>query len=147
MSKQYNFVITHHARQRFVERFSRESVQFAHLSRCKGCDECRDLTYALHNLVTQNKKNWDKIICAKLYDAEDVRIFHNNANFMEYMYTRYGYHRYRFLVEGYILFVIREADGGQIVLTCMNVNRPVNGSWIIADFIHRPKYNRKKVPC
>ncbi len=147
MSRNYKFVITHHARQRFVERFSRESVDFLHLSMCRiGCDLCHELTFKLEDLVTRCKQNWDRIITAKLHDADDIRIFHNNSKFMEYMYNNYGFHRYRFLVEYPILFVVREADGVQIVLTCMNVNKPVNGSRILADFVHRPKY-RKKVPC
>ncbi len=59
------------------------------------------------------------------------------------MYKNYGYHRFRFLVEGIILFVIRESEGQQIVLTCVDVNNPVNGSRIIGDFIHRPRYNKR----
>lgn len=141
--KGYDFVITQHVRERFVERFSRESRQFYHLSRCRGCEQCRELTFSLTELVNQNKAMWDRIICAKLHDAEEVRIFHNNEPFMTQMYEKYGYHRFRFLVEGWILFVVREADGQQIVLTCMNVNNPVNGSRIIADFINRPRYNRR----
>ena len=147
MNKNYKFVITHHARQRFVERFSRESVDFVHLSICRAsCELCRDLTFKLDDLVNQNKKNWDRIITAKIYDAEDIRIFNNNSKFMEYMHNHYGYHRYLFLVEYPILFVVREAEEANIVLTCMNVNKPINGSRIIADFVHRPKY-RKKVSC
>lgn len=142
----YKYVITNHARQRFVERFSRESTEFIHLSQCKeGCNLCRDLTFKLDSLVTQFKQNWDRIIIAKLHDAEDIRIFHNNSKFMEHMYNKYGYHRYRFLVEYPVLFVVRDADVN-VVLTCMNVNKSVNGTRILADFVHRPKY-RKKVPC
>lgn len=138
-----NYLITHHARERYVERFSRESKNFSHLSHCKGCEQCRELTFLLNDLVNQQRYTWDKIICAKLHDAEDVRVFHNNTNFMERMYDRYGYGRFLFLVEGWILFVVREDAGKQIVLTCMNVNNPVNGSRIIADFIHRTKYNKR----
>jgi hypothetical protein len=139
----YSFVITNHARERFVERFSRESRFFSHLSRCRGCEYCRELTFDLLELANNNKVMWDRIICAKLHDAEDVRIFYNDATFMDYMYKQYGYQRYRFLVEGWILFVVRESDGQQIVLTCMDVNNPVNGSRVIANFLHRPRYNRR----
>lgn len=141
--KGYDFVITQHVRERFVERFSRESSQFCHLSRCRGCEQCRELTFFLTELVNQNKPRWDKIICAKLHDAEEVRIFHNNEPFMSQLYEKYGYNRFRFLVEGWILFVVIEDDGKQIVVTCMNVNNPVLGSRIIADFINRPRYNRR----
>ena len=141
--KGYDFVITNHVRKRFVERFSRESRELSHLSRCRGCEYCRELTCWLAELVETKKDIWDRIICAKLHAAEDVKIYNNNATFMDYMYKNYGYHRFHFLVEGYILFVVREADGRQIVLTCVDVNYPVNGSRVIADFINRPRYNRR----
>jgi len=143
-TRQCRFLITHHARERYVERFSRESRIFVHLSECKGCDQCRQLTFWLNDLVKQRRETWDRIIYAKLRDAEDVRVFHNNTNFMERMYEKYGYDsRFRFLVEGWILFVIKEDHGQYVVLTCMDVNNPVNGSRIIANFIHRPKYNKR----
>jgi hypothetical protein len=140
-SRHYQFVITHHVRERFVERFSRESREFAHLRRCRGCEHCRELTFWLHEIVNEKKEMWDRIISDKLHDAEEVKIFQNDANFMDHMYNKYGYDRYRFLVEGEILFVVRELDG--IVLTCMDVNNPVNGSRIIADFMNRPRYNKR----
>jgi hypothetical protein len=146
--REYDFVITHHARERFVERFSRESYRFAHLSRrCNGCDKCRDLTFLLHEVVESRKALWDSIICAKLHDSEDVKCFYNNSIFMEYMYNKYGFHRFLFLVESNILFVVREAgnsEGEKVVITCMNANNPINGTTTITDFIKRPKYRKKE---
>lgn len=144
--KSYNFILTTHVRERYVERFSRESIDFIHLRRCRTseCEECHDLTYRLREMAERFRNRWDKIICAKLHDAEDVKIFHNNSIFMDYMYNHYGFQRYRFLVEGQIVFVVIEDEGKQIVKTCMDVNRPVNGSSIIGDFINRPRFNRLK---
>lgn len=138
------FVVTHHVRERFVERFSRESRYFSHLRRCRGCEECRELTFWLTELVSQKREIWDKIILAKLRDAEDVKIFQNNAMFMDYMYTNYGYHRFHFFVEGTILFVAVESEGQLVVRTCVDVNQPVNGSRVIADFMNRPRYNSRR---
>ena len=135
----FNFLITKHARERFVERFTRESVHFHHLSRCHGCETCRELAFYLIELTENNRERWDKIINAKLRDAEDVRIFQNCSPFMDYMHSHYGYHRFRFFVESNILFILKESEGLHIVLSCMNVNNPVNGSTIIADFINRKK--------
>lgn len=143
--KGYDFVITDHVRERFVERFSRESRYFSHLSRCRGCERCRELTFWLVELVREKRDQWDKIICAKLHDAKDVKIYQNNATFMDYMYTHYGYHRFRFLVESGILFVVIETNGKHVVRTCMDVNYPVNGSRVIADFMHRPRYNKRAI--
>src|SRR5271156_6695066 len=85
--KNYDFVITSHVRERFVERFSRESSKFGHLRDCRQtcCSVCLDLTYQLADLVKRNKSNWDSIICAKLHDAEEINVFHNSSVFMDKM--------------------------------------------------------------
>ena len=144
----HNFIITAHARERYVERFSRESNRFNHLGWCResGCETCANLTFQLDELVRRNRSNWDNILCAKLHDAEEIKIFHNNSSFMAKMYEKYGYDkRYRFLVEGDILFAICIDNGKNVVLTCMNVNNPVNGSMVIRNFLKRPKFKKKEV--
>lgn len=141
------FIITTHARERYVERFSAESEQFAHLSSCRQneCETCRDLTFNLNSLVKGKRQMWDKILQAKLKDAEEIKIFQNNAVFMSKMYANYGCDkRYRFLVEGRILFVICVDGGRDVVKTCMDVNYPVNGSMVIANFLKRPKFKKKE---
>lgn len=149
MQNTHHYIITRHARERFVERFSRESVKFAHLSNCRrggDCDECRNLTFTLSELVEANKNGWDRIIRAKIHEAEDIKVIQNNINFMEYVYRKHGYHnRFSFLVEGRILFLVITDNGRPHVITCMDVNYPVNGTTIIADFIHRPKFKKKKI--
>jgi len=139
--KNYDIVITNHLRERFVERFSKESEQFVHLYRCRqeNCDTCKDLTYRLHSLVNSNKRMWDRIICAKMHDAKDVKIFQNDFQFMETMYRKYGYDRYSFLVEGDILFVV---NGMNVGLTCFSAKNPLNGSMVIANYLKRPKYRK-----
>jgi hypothetical protein len=142
----YRYIITSHVRQRFVERFSKEREQFYHLSSCRlsECQNCRDLAYTLSETVDRNKKVWDSIICAKLHDAKEVKIFNNDYNFMNNLYEKYGYdQRYRFLVDEDIIFVICIDEGKNIVKTCMNVKGTVNGSRRIADFVSRPKYKKK----
>lgn len=135
------FLITDHARERYVERFSRESNHFTHLHNCKmiNCVSCRDLTYDLCELVNKDKKNWDSIIYEKILEAKEVKIFHNNAVFMDIMYSKYGYKRFNFLVNKFILFVVRD---DKVVVTCMDANNPINGSMVIANFLKRPKYNK-----
>jgi hypothetical protein len=137
----YDIVITNHLRERFVERFSKESDHFTHLNKCRQteCEICRDLTYDLMDLVQNNKQMWDRIICAKLHDAKDVKIFQNDFKFMETMYRKYGYDRYNFLVESNILFVV---NGRNIGLTCFSAKTPLNGSMVIANYLKRPKFNK-----
>lgn len=146
MDKDYDFIITHHARERFVERFSKESPRFAHLSKCKlqECPLCRDLTFTISDLVTQHKAQWDGIICAKLHEARDVRVIQNNTIFMDYIYRKHGYGRFSFLVESDILFVVIVKNGKNVVVTCMNVHNPVHGTTMIADFIRRPKFKKRR---
>jgi hypothetical protein len=141
MYASHDFVITKHLRERFVERFSKESVEFAHLRACKqiSCETCRELTFSLCELVEQNRKNWDSIICAKMHDAKNVKIFQNDFTFMDTMYKKYGYDRYDFLVEGNILFVVK---GNHVGVTCCNAQNPLNGSMVIANYINRPKYKK-----
>ncbi len=143
----YDFVITNHARERFVERFSKESNQFVHLSKCrsKECPTCRDLAFTLSELVEQYKSQWDRIMCGKLHDAEDIKVIHNNVNFMDYLYKKHGFYRFNFLVEGDILFITIDRSGSKVVLTCMDVNNPVNGTTLISDFVNRPKFRKRKV--
>ena len=62
---------------------------------------------------------------------------------MERMYERYGFERFLFLVESDIIFIICETEIGKIVRTCIDVNWPIYGSYIIADLIKRPKYKKK----
>jgi len=136
------YVITKHARERFVERFSKG--KFAHLASCKqvACTTCRNLTYDLCEMVSQDKQKWDSIICAKLRNAEEIKVFHNNSEFMAQMYARYGYERFHFFCESEILFVIKENEDGHVILTCMDIYNPVNNSMILANFIRRPKYKK-----
>lgn len=135
--------ITYHARLRYIERFSEESRNFAHLSKCKlGCPECHDLTHRLKEMAEWQKYHFEKVISEKLQEAEDVRCYLNDTNFMMRMHDKYGYDRFRFLVNGDILFVVTDNDDN-VVLTCMDVNNPVNGSRRIANFVKRPKFRKK----
>lgn len=140
--KDYNIIITNHLRERFVERFSKESQDFAHLQKCRdrnNCELCRELVFNLCELVNRNKRMWDRIICAKMHDAKDVKIFQNDSRFMETMYKKYGYDRYSFLVEGDIIFVV---NGNNVGLTCFSAQNPLNGSMVIANYLNRPKYRK-----
>lgn len=138
----YDYRITNHCRERYVERFSKESSQFAHLYNCRqrnNCETCRDLSYTLYELVTNNRRNWDRIISAKIRDAKEIKIFQNDSNFMEVMYKKYGYDRYKFLNEGDILFVL---SGSNVILTCFSALHPLYGSMVIANYLRRPKYKK-----
>ena len=50
----------------------------------------------------------------------DNRSFTNNTLFMNYLRERYGYqYRYKFLVNGDVVFVVNSYNGRQTVVTCL----------------------------
>jgi len=144
-TKKHDFIITNHVRERFVERFSEENrKEYAHLSRCRdthnGCEICKSLAFKLHREVLDNRRYLDKVICARLHEAKETRIHHNNVEFMNRMYSKYGYQRFRFLIHEDILFVVIETEDGKVAVTCFDAKNSVVG-----DYVRRPKYRKKEV--
>lgn len=147
LRKQHEFIITNHVRERFVERFSEENRKdYVHLSRCKhthdGCETCKELVFRLHREVESNRRYLDKMICARLHEAKETRIHHNNTDFMNRMHAKYGYQRFRFLIHGDTLFVVIETEDGKVVVTCFDARHS-----IVGDYVRRPKYRKKEAVC
>ena len=136
-----DFIITNHARERFVERFSEENRKiYTHLKKCKqGCDLCIDLTFKLAEEIKRNRIYLDRIICDKLRTADETRIHHNNHKYMSRMLEKYGDNPAHLLVNNDILFVVIDAEAGKICVTCMDVKDSILG-----DFVRRPKYKKKQ---
>ena len=130
-----NFIITNHARERFVERFSKNRRLYAHLGECGGCSQCVSLLFRLRREVKENRP--DEIMLVKLQEARETKVHHNNLRFMHSMYEKYGYQNFHFLVGGEIIFVVVD-DEGKVVVTCLDAK-----SSILADFLKRPKYRKK----
>lgn len=140
--KSQKYIITTHARERFVSRFSSARDEYSHIEECRSsCPTC----FELKNKIAANRHHWDNLICEKLVDAEDVRIFQNDTEFMSFMYERYGYNRFHFFVSGYIVFITVEERGMYCLKTCMDGNWRINGSLVLKNFINRPKYKRKTI--
>lgn len=140
-----DYIITNHARERFVERFSGKRKEFMHLSNCSedNCEKCKDLIYSLERLSTKDRYNLDKTIIELLNSSQETKIFYNDFNFMSRMYERHGYKKFKFLYNEEIIFPIIEDRGKKIVLTCMCTNYKVNNSTIFSDYIKRPKFKKK----
>ena len=134
----YEFIITNHLRERFVERFTENRKLYSHLRNCSGCPKCVSLTFKLQKEVREKGRFLDKVICAKLHDAKEVRIHHNNAEYMEFMVKKYGDRKFQFLVNEDILFVVVIAEKGKVVVTCENAKKSVLG-----DFVRRPKFKKR----
>lgn len=81
----------------------------------------------------------DKMICARLHEAHETRIHHNNFDFMARMEAKYGDRPAHFLISDDILFVVIDAEEGKICVTCFDAKDSVVG-----DFVRRPKYKKKE---
>ncbi len=139
-AKTYDFIITNHVRERFVERFSEANRKvYSHLKSCKGCQRCYDLTFRLRREVDQSRHYLDKMICARLHTARETRIHHNNHEFMNRMARKYGDKPAHFLLSDDILFLVIDAPEGKVCVTCMDAKDSVLG-----DFVRRPKYKKKQ---
>ena len=141
-NRRYDFIITNHVRERFVERFSSDNRKvYAHLRSCKGCQRCVSLTFRLKREVDSSRHFLDKMICARLHEAHETRIHHNNHDFMTRMTAKYGDKPTRYLISNDILFLVVESEEGKVCVTCMDAKDSVLG-----DFVRRPKF-RKKEPA
>ena len=110
---------TDHARQRFLERSSK---QFSHLQTCRdnNCDVCREMAYDLHELVTQRRREIDGPMREAIDKATEDRSFINNTEYMSRYYERYGYdERFRFLRGDNVIFVIVSKEEYDLVITCV----------------------------
>ncbi len=136
------FIITNHARQRFVERFSVENHKtYLHLSQCKkrhNCELCISLTWKLHQEVEDGKYQLDDMMQNLLKEAKETRIHYNNTELMSRLHLRYGYKKFYFLIAEDVLFVVLATEEGEMVVTCMDAKNSHVG-----DFVRRPKYRKK----
>lgn len=128
------FFITNHCKERYLQRFGDESYQ--HLDYCKDkpCEICKRLKEEVK--IAIKNYQFESMLHEKLKHATETKIHHNNFNFMESMYEKYGYEsRFRFLVNGEVLFICRDTN---VVVTCFHVM-----SSILKNFVSRPKYSNK----
>lgn len=138
----YDYIITNHVRERFVERFLPDSKKmYGHLRNCKGCQRCVSLIYQLKDQVRNSYSYLNKVIYARLHEAKETRIHHNNTRFMEYMHNKYGYRNFHFLVSEGVVFVVVDADDGKVVVTCIDGKNDA----AIGDYVRRPKYRKKEL--
>lgn len=136
-----SYIITNHARERFVERFSETNRKaYAHLRECNGCQRCVSLTFRLKREVDTDRAALDQRILAMLAGSYETRIHHNNFRFMQNMADKYGDHPARFLVNGDTLFIVLDAPEGKLCVTCLNAKTSV-----LKDFVRRPKFKKKVV--
>ena len=133
------FVLTHHLRQRFVQRTNKK---YDHVQRCKNkqCLMCDSLLREIRIYANQHRRELDVTIREYLGQAVECRWCLNNSEFMSWYYDKYGYDKkFRFLVHNGILFVGVVDDGKCVLVTCVVAKTHIAGKQSL-----RPKFNKIK---
>jgi hypothetical protein len=114
-----HFVVTTHARERFVERSHKK---FAHLKTCRasGCERCKSLTFDLRNAIEGHEQEIDTEILTRLSQASEERSYVNDTGFMQWYFEKYGYDQPpHFLVHENITFVYVMRRKMKVLVTCV----------------------------
>jgi hypothetical protein len=134
------YIITNHARERYVERFGEDRKAYAHIRECGSqCERCKDLSFRIMEYIRDHKREIDQTMLTMMREAKETNIHHMNNRFMNLMQEKYGYRRFHFLVSGEVLFVVIDAPDGKVLVTCLDVKNSVLG-----DFVRRPKFKKKQ---
>lgn len=136
------FIITRHARERFVQRTDK---RFARLQWCEyePEDEMDALRKTLEELIKNSQRDIDSKIFQRLEQATDSRSFLNNSGFMAWYYEKYGYDkRFQFLVSDDVLFIAIIERGRKIIVTCISSKGHMAGKSVLANL--RNKFRKKK---
>ena len=143
MNAKCTFVVTNHARERFVERCSNNENRkaYAHLKDCKGCQRCVSLLFKLKKEVVQSRQAWDNVIVSMLENARETRIHHNNEALMRRLTDKYGDKPAYYLLNDDVLFLVVDSNepGKKVCVTCFDAKDSVLG-----DFVRRPKFKKKE---
>lgn len=127
--------ITQHVKEQFLRRFSKKEV-YKHLQDCRidSCKQCKLLVKQLRREA--NTKEVHEEVKSILDKAKENKSYLNNSNFMDMIYEKYGYDkRYRFLLNGNVVFVIVVRNNQEFVVTCL-----IGKYSIFNNFLHRKKY-------
>jgi hypothetical protein len=135
-SRLYEYVITQHARERYVEKLGPNSNRYKHLIECgKGCRKCHDLLWRQRDEVHLNRSTLNKVITARLFKAKPIEI-DADSDFFVKMARRYPGKALSYLHQDDAIFVIvtgREGGEAQkVCVTCYESNHS-----IFTGYIHR----------
>lgn len=109
-----------HAIARYLERID-GNYEHLNIYRKRHCKECLSLHEALRHYATNNKNEWAAKLRALVADATEEKSYINDTNFMSYYYEKYGYDRkFKFLINGNVLFVALIENGDMHIVTCMH---------------------------
>ena len=94
----------------------------------KNCNECKKISKCINAEIYAKRKEIDQAIYQRINDAEENKSYLNNTQFMSRYYDKYGYdHRFEFLVDQEIVFVVVIEYGEKIVVTCVSAKTHIVG--------------------
>lgn len=111
--RKYDVIITHHARQRWVERFQ-DPKSFSHLSECRRerCEQCATLLHRLRFILKHNVRRIDGAIAGRFREARDANNVVTDYSFLETMRKQYGdeVSQYTFYQHGGDIFMVKQEE-------------------------------------
>ena len=137
MTNRSDYIITHHCRERFLQRTQKK---YKHLNFCRkeNCEQCKKFAQECRVEVSINRKSIDTQIKEMVNAADEDRSHINNTRFMSWYYEKYGFDkRFEFLVNNEIVFIVVIDEGKKMIVTCVLSKTHIAGER------SRPKYNQK----
>lgn len=127
------YVITHHLRERFVQRTDKRYTKLQELKEDEVTPELQHLQEEVKNLIKKDRPFIDEEIRNRLATAEDSRSILNNTGFMAWYHEKYGYDkRFQFLVNNDLLFVVVIDRGQKVVVTCVSSKTHLAGKAVLS---------------
>jgi len=118
------FWITNHARERFLERSRRKYNRLS----CNQAEDTKELWHDFMWEIKTKKREIDQEMIQRLSAAKENKSYLNNSMFMQRYYEKFGYdHRFQFLADQDLVYVIIIIDGEKKVVTCIKSKSHVAG--------------------
>lgn len=126
----FYLVITHHARERWVERIS-DPDKYSHLSTCQGCAVCHRLMNQIKTAVEFAKRHIDYEIMRRYRYARRENHVVNDVSFLQAQLKLYreDFPLYEFYQNGNAVFIIKN-DVKPPVLTTILSQDMIDGTAI-----------------
>ncbi len=120
---QKEFLITHHARERFLTRFLEKKKYQPLLEKGKRSSEPRviSLVYSLCQAMKKDRTRLEESMLDRLKRSHESKSYLNDSVFLAELYGKYGIQKFTFLVDDDICFVIvpHRFSGQKTVVTCI----------------------------
>jgi hypothetical protein len=114
-----SYIVTNHARERFVERSNKKFKDYKKLFH-KNSVKYKQIEKKIHQEIKQNLYKINEEIRKRLKRSKNEKSYKNCTGFMDWYYTKYGYVEPDFLVDEDILFIVISERGKKLIVTCLD---------------------------